>query len=224
MTQAAAVILVDFDGTITPVDSDFALADALLGQRAGPAMYGPLAAAYERLEIGMQAYFEAYLAGLNATPERIALTAARLPMRPGFADFARWCRGAGLALRILSEGLDLYIEPILRAHGLQGLPLSCNRAVRGPRGYGIAAAAAAASCGRCLNCKGAHVRRAKAEGAPLVALVGNGASDLCAARLADVVLARDSLASHCRKRGISYVPWTDFADVRAALSRFAPNP
>jgi 2-hydroxy-3-keto-5-methylthiopentenyl-1-phosphate phosphatase len=50
-----------------------------------------------------------------------------------------------------------------------------------------------------------------------VALVGNGASDLCAARVADLVLARDTLAALCRAEGIPHVAWRDLAEVRAAL-------
>lgn len=216
--RRVGVVLVDFDGTVTPVDADFALADALLGSEAGPAMYGPLAAAYERLEIDMQTYFAGYLAGLNATPAQMAAAAAGLPVRPGFGAFVSWCQEVGLEVRLVSEGLQGYIQPMLEAHGWAHLPLSCNRAELNEGRYRIIAAAGAETCGRCLNCKGAHVRRARAQGAQFVAIVGNGASDLCAAKVADLVLARDGLSRHCERLGIGYVGWRTFADVRAALS------
>jgi 2-hydroxy-3-keto-5-methylthiopentenyl-1-phosphate phosphatase len=60
------------------------------------------------------------------------------------------------------------------------------------------------------------VRRAQAAGFR-VALVGNGSSDLCGARLADLVLARDILLEHCKREGIACAAWESFEDVRAVL-------
>ncbi len=216
MNNRQPVVFVDFDGTATPVDSDFALADAWLGDDA-LAMYGPLAAAYERLEIGMLDYFSGYLEGLRATPEQIRRVALTLPVRPGLPAFTSWCQAEGMALRLLSEGLDVYIEPILEAAGLSHLPLSCNRAFVDGQAWRILPAVGAVPCERCLNCKGARVREARAAGATQVAMVGNGASDLCAAREADLVLARDHLAAHCERLQIEHVVWRDLGDVERAL-------
>lgn len=211
------VVLVDFDGTATAVDADFALADSLLGERAR-AVYGPAAEAFERLEIGTRTYFERYLGGLGATPEAIARAALTVALRPGFVPFVAWCAEQGLTVQIISEGLALYIRPLLVAAGLGDLPLRCNDAELREGRWVITSAAGAEPCARCLNCKGAAVRAARAGGAPAVALVGNGASDLCAAREADLVLARDSLLTHCRRLGIDAVPWTDFGQVQRALA------
>ncbi len=217
MTRPSTIVLVDFDGTATPRDSDFALADAWLGP-AGTAMYGPLAEAYERLEIGMLDYFTGYLDGLNATPEEIARVASGLPVRPGLPAFAIWCDTEGLELRLLSEGLDVYIQPILAAAGLGHLPLSCNRAEFDGDRYRILPAPGAEPCDRCLNCKGARARRLRAEGATRVVIIGNGASDLCAAREADLVLARDTLQEHCEHLGIAHHSWQTFDDVQRVLA------
>ena len=209
------LVLVDFDGTLTLRDADFVIADALLGEQ-GRAVYGPLAHAYESLEIGIVEYFDGYLAGLGAGPGDIARCAAEVPVRPGLAELARWCEGAGVDLRLVSEGIDLYIEPVLEACGLSDLEVSCNLASFDGERYQVAPPPDAESCERCLNCKGVHVRRAQDLGRR-VAVVGNGSSDLCGARLADLVLARDILLEHCEREGIACVAWDSFEDVRAAL-------
>ena len=84
----------------------------------------------------------------------------------------------------------------------------------------------AGSCERCLSCKGVQVRRARAEGFR-VAICGNGASDLCGAREADLVLARDILRAHCEREGIEHVPWEALREVRDAMAaslREGPGP
>jgi len=211
------LLLVDFDGTVTDRDADFVIADAALGPQ-GAALYAPLVESYERLEIGTREYFERLLDLLRIAPDQLVRCAKAVALRPGFDLLVRWCREAGVALRIVSEGLDLYIEPILRRHGLGHLELSCNRAQFDGRRYRILPPPQAEPCARCLNCKGEHVRRAQSAGLA-VALIGNGASDLCAARLADLVLARDGLIDRCREQGIPHVTWRDFEEALAALER-----
>ena len=47
-------------------------------------------------------------------------------------------------------------------------------------------------------------------------LIGDGASDFCAADRVDFVFAKHRLIEHCRSAGIPYVPITSFADALAA--------
>ena len=46
--------------------------------------------------------------------------------------------------------------------------------------------------------------------------VGDGLSDRCGARAADVVYARDDLAAWCTRQGIEFRPFATFADVMDA--------
>lgn len=214
---AAWLVLVDFDGTLTLRDGDFVVADVLLGpERQGA--YGPLAGAYERLEISLAEYFTGWLAllGLAEPREEIAGASAAIPLRPGVHELVRCCRERGHELRIVSEGLDAYVEPVLARAGLGDLTVACNRLVREGGAWRIRPAAGTEPCVRCLSCKGSHVRRAHARG-QRVAVVGDGASDLCAARLADRVLARGSLADHCRREDIPFRAWDTLEEVAAWL-------
>ncbi len=211
------MVLVDFDGTLTERDADFLVADALLPEPMAGA-YMPLARAYERLELDTAGYFAGYLELLGRDPEDLARVARGIPLREGARELFQWLDESAVASKIVSEGLDVYIAPALEASGLGHVPLSCNRWVAPYSEHRVVGAPDASPCDRCLSCKGTHVRRAKAQGYR-VAVVGNGASDLCAAREADLVLARDSLAEHLRAEGRAFVPWATMADVRGALER-----
>ncbi len=209
------LLLLDFDGTITQRDADFEIADRCRGDRP-QGYYLPLAQAYERLEIGMHTYFQGLLDMMDLTPRQLAQHALTVPLRPGAGRLVARCRAAGWQVRILSEGLEVYIEPMLRHAGLQGVPLSCNRARYQAGRWRVEPGPDARACERCLNCKGHHVRRAQERGLR-VAVVGNSASDLCAARRADLVLARDVLQEHCVREDIPSLVWESFDDVLRAL-------
>ena len=205
-------ILLDFDGTVTAVDADFYIADLVYPGGPRHRFYAPHAAAFEALQIGTLEYFDRYLDGLGLPPEEMARWALQVPVRSGLGALRDLCQRRHWRLTVLSEGLDVYIRPILRQAGLADVPCVANRVVRRAGRWRVAPAAGAVACSRCLNCKGEHARRARREG-HRVAVVGNGVSDLCAAREADLVLARDSLTEHCRREGIAFHPWQGFNDV-----------
>ena len=204
-------MLVDFDGTITIRDADLEIADAVLGREAEKNI-GPLIDAYENLELSCSEYFKRYLALLGIPVEDFGSYAGRVPTRPGFDRFVDWAIKNNIDVKVVSEGLDIWIMPILRAMGLDDVPVSCNHVVYSGLRYEVVPPEDSEPCDRCLNCKKPHVYRAKERGLA-VALVGNGASDLCAARHADLVLAKDTLIDHCRRENIEFVCWETFDDV-----------
>ncbi len=206
------VLLVDFDGTISCRDSELHVAGLILGE-AGHSELSQLVEAYEHLEIGIKDYYRSYFRLMELSPAQWRQLAATVPLRDGFCDFVALCHRHGVELRILSEGLDLFILPLLEQLGLGALALSCNRVVWNGAGPVVLPALDAEPCSRCLNCKGAHARRHRFEGRR-VGLVGNGASDLCAAREADLVFARDHLARLCQEKGIPFILWKQFSDIR----------
>jgi 2-hydroxy-3-keto-5-methylthiopentenyl-1-phosphate phosphatase len=52
----------------------------------------------------------------------------------------------------------------------------------------------------------------------VIVLVGEGYSDRCPARFADLVFAKDELLSHCRTNGIPYTEYRTFSDIQAILT------
>lgn len=56
---------------------------------------------------------------------------------------------------------------------------------------------------------------------PLIVFIGDGVSDLPAAREADVLFARRGLRleEHCREHGIAYTPFDTFADIQREIQR-----
>ncbi len=153
---------------------------------------------------------------VNVDAARLAAFVDEFALDPAFAPFVTAARDAGNEVSIASDGLLLYIRPLLDRHGLAHVHARSNdaRLVAGglepsfgsPSGEG---------CGACGTCKGA-VLNALAPAYGRIVFVGDGLSDRCAAPRADVVYAKDDLLEYCIAQGIAARPFGSFADVARA--------
>lgn len=213
--SSPAVVLSDFDGTITEEDVCLALLEefAADGWRQLETDYGEGRISMEACLVGQ--------AELITAPRRrlveYALRAARL--REGFADFLAYCRARDLEFHIVSAGFDFYIDAILAGHGLAHLPATrvTTAFVDGHLGVDLPLAGLGLPA-EYANFKEAIVHEHQRRGRQVVFL-GDGSTDFAAARRADLVFARDRLLEYCRRDGIACHPFATFADVRRGLER-----
>lgn len=132
---------------------------------------------------------------------------------PTFAAFARWADRRERPLIVLSDGLDFYIELLLRKYGIEEVTYFSNKAsfdrdrvrvsfphFRGDCPHGC----------QCANCKPSHMW--PYEGFRRV-FIGDGISDRRAARTAEVVYAKKRLAELCKEDGQPFVLFEQFQDV-----------
>jgi HAD superfamily phosphoserine phosphatase-like hydrolase len=153
--------------------------------------------------------------------ERQALDFVRsFAVDPGFPPFARRAAERGDAVCVVSEGFEFYIRLLLEREGLGALPISSNRLHFEGGGARPEFPNAERSCGRCGNCKGAEVARWQERGYRTV-LIGDGLSDRCGARAADVVLARGDLLEWCRREGVAALDAPDFSAAGELTERLA---
>ena len=155
---------------------------------------------------------------VRASPTALDAFARDATIDPHFPAFAALCAAYGLPVTIVSDGLDRVATTMLARAGLT-IPVVANHLehIGGDRwrlGFPHAREGCRSAAG---NCK---CTRLAAEPGTLRVLIGDGRSDFCAAASADLVLAKDALAAHCRDNGIGYQPFADFADASAILTRW----
>ncbi len=125
-------------------------------------------------------------------------------LRPGFPELVDWARERGHRLVVFSSGFRTVIDAVLGHWGLGDLEVAEPRGalLRGglPRWSGPTAARPARSAGAAAS---ATTCAAASRGERLV-YIGDGISDRCGARMADVVFARAHLAatSPSRRRAL----------------------
>jgi len=208
-------IFCDFDGTVAEQDVGNLLFETFADDRWRAAVEEWLAGHISSEEC-LRRECEATVAGRD----QILALADEQRLDPGFEEFVRFCREHEIPVTILSDGLDFYIERILANHGFGDLPVRANHLVFvGHDRIVPEFPYLADSCGRCANCKGHHLRAARRPGEWLV-YVGDGYSDRCAAREADLVFAKRDLRRYCREAAIPYVEFRSFYDVLDGLYPF----
>ncbi len=167
-----------------------------------------------------------YLAGLCSVEEssirRYGLTSATryeieqlvlggVVIRYAFDEFVDYCRGEGIGLAVVSSGLDLYIDPILRQLDLADLDLFYGHGEMRPDGIAVSYVdPSGASITR--GFKESYVRHFRSLGHTVV-YVGAGASDVSPAVEADFAIARSTLRDVLTDRGAPHLEFETFSDV-----------
>jgi 2,3-diketo-5-methylthio-1-phosphopentane phosphatase len=147
--------------------------------------------------------------------EALAFADQHAAIDDAFPAFVAAARAAGGEVAIASDGLLLYIRRILDLHGLQHVEASGNDlSFDGRRITPRFGSPEGEGCGRCGSCKGAVLAR-RAAGYARTVFIGDGLSDRCGARAADVVYAKGDLAAWCAREGIAARPFTTFTGIAA---------
>ncbi len=213
------VFLIDYDGTICLTQ----VTDELMRAHASTDEWLALDEAYLRGEIGSREELTQLVAWLPADREPVMATAAAQPHDPSFVDFVAVAREVGAEIEIVSDGYGFYVEPALRALGVDGLPIATAKTSWGSDGPVITYPYGHPACFVCGTCKRERVLRHQAQGKHVV-LVGDGTSDRFAAAHADTVLAKAPLSDWCERAGWPYESWATFDDVSRWLRGFAADP
>jgi 2-hydroxy-3-keto-5-methylthiopentenyl-1-phosphate phosphatase len=207
------LVVLDFDGTLADADTL-----DLLAERYAPEAFAAADAAFERgaltLDETISAQFRPVTAPLD---ELLGVLRREVSPRPGAQELVAFCRERFLDVVIVSAGFVELIEPFLAWNQLR-LAVVANHAEFGSGGVTVRFRYRpfCEVCGE--RCKRGDVRRL--ANASRVAYVGDGASDLCAAKAAGLVFARDRLARRLSDEGVAFTPFSDCYDVRAGLAAF----
>jgi 2,3-diketo-5-methylthio-1-phosphopentane phosphatase len=210
----AYFIACDFDGTVTVRDTLF-----LIVERFAPHAWQGIEPRLKRGEITLlEAITEEFRHVKTTLPEVLVLARAEAGIREGFVEFVEWAKRGGHRLVIVSAGFRSLIEPLLADAGVLGLEVHAGEAEFTLEGTSVCFTETAGECSEgCGSCKGDTVRDLASPDAVIVH-IGDGFSDLCASRQADVVFARGSLARLLEREAIPYHDFETFFDVMAVLS------
>ena len=200
---AHVLILLDYDGTITTRECNEVILQRFTGD------------AWRRLEEAVHAGTMSHAAcfaqqiGLvtAAHEELVAAAVEAAEIAPGFDRFARTLTAAGARLTIVSAGFREAIAAVWRRERLPAVQLIATDVKSAPGGgppHRVAFDALLGDCPTCGpgGCK-AGVLRALRRREDVVIVFGDGVSDLCMARAADIVFARRHLARLCAAEGIA---------------------
>ena len=203
-------VFVDFDGTITDIDTF----DALVRAAAGDAEWDRLDADVTSGRVSLRETLARQAALVRLSREEtFAFLDARARVDPDFGPFVTAARAHGATVRVLSSGIATVIHHALSRAGVT-VEVFANDADFAPGGWTMTFVDPSDNG----HDKAAHVRAARASGATTV-YVGDGISDFAAAEIADRRFAKKNraLEAYCRARGLACTSFASFREVTADL-------
>ncbi len=202
-------VFIDFDGTITTKDvgEEFIL------------KFGDKVKAYEIIKL----WLDGEITSIQ-TWERLCETVKNpdlaevdkfiegIEIDPYLHEFIEYCNEKDIEIVVLSDGLDYYIDKIMKKNNLDKLKVYSNH-VEFENGKCIPTFPYTdEECKLCANCKRNHVINHSSDD-DFTIYIGDGYSDACPVQYVDFVFAKKSLLKYCEKNRITYFPFRDFSDV-----------
>ncbi len=206
-------IFVDFDGTITRQD----VGNAFF-VKFGGGVCSKYVAEYKAGLISAKELFRKEVEAIGLLDERKAVEWFHLqPIDESFQRFVDFCRQRNIKFHIVSDGLDYYIQKILRFNTIEDVSFFANHleiqsGENGSARLSITFPFDDAECTRCACCK-RNIMLTRCGEDDIIVYIGEGYSDRCPAQYADFVFAKDDLQKFCQQENISYFMYSSFDDI-----------
>lgn len=197
----------DFDGTITEEDTSFFLLDIF-----ARGDWRQLLQKYKEHKIRVGEFNTKAFAMVKADkPTLLEALKGKINVRAGFPELVNYCLRRGFRFAIVSNGLDFYIEAVLKDLALENVEVHAAQARFCPEGMEVQYVG---PDGKSLEdgFKEAYVESFLKLGYRVI-YIGNGDSDIAPAKYAHHVFATGELLEYCRNNNLNYMPFDDFINV-----------
>ncbi len=211
--KSKTILQCDFDGTITIDDVSFLLLD-----KFAEGDWRKILARYREDKLTVGEFNRRVFSMVKASREEMTDYMRRhLKLRAGLPELVDTCKKLRFRFVIVSNGLDFYIEQILKDMGLAGVEFHAAETVFSPQGLEVRYVC---PDGKEVDegFKEAYMRMYLGQGYRTI-YVGNGYSDFPAASLAHEIYGIDSLLEHCRKVNVNCRVFNDLNEIADCLQR-----
>jgi 2,3-diketo-5-methylthio-1-phosphopentane phosphatase len=212
MKKPRLEIFTDFDGTVTRGDT----IDLLLETLADPS-WKQIEERWINGEISSRECMALQVPLIQGGWQAMLAVLQTVEVDNTFAAFAGWCKFRKIALSVVSDGIDKVIDYLLSRENIKIARISANHLLESDggqlalsfpeRGSRVVCPSGPCKC-QVLDNAGANV---------IKVVIGDGRSDFCWARNADILFAKDKLARYCSEQGIAFIPYENFLQIRMTL-------
>lgn len=219
-------VFIDFDGTITTLDSV-----STLIERFAQDGWQEDERLWDQGRLSSQEYYSRQFARLKISASELESFLQSVPLDPWFAPFISLAKALGFTLFIVSDGFTPFIEKILSYEGISGIPVFANPLIikEQPKTgflelYPQRALGNTEPCKvQAAMCKCAVVQRLTLRASKNV-YIGNGRSDFCVSKNVQglTLFAKDELAKELGALGKTFFPFRSFRDIMEALTGGLP--
>ncbi|MFC2135340.1 MtnX-like HAD-IB family phosphatase [Bacteroidota bacterium] len=209
MSDRVFKIFIDFDGTVTTKD----VGEEIFLKFGDPVKAYEIVERWAKDEINSAQSWQMLcdtVPGINQNEFDSFLD--EIELDPGFKEFIQFCDDNNFELRILSDGLDYYIERVLKNNNLEHLEYYSNKLTIENDKLIPSFPNTDEECSLCGNCKRNQVINFSSD-EDYTIYIGDGYSDKCPAQFCDFIFAKRSLLKYCEVNRITYFPFKNLSSV-----------
>ena len=212
-------IFCDFDGTITKKDTLNNFLRLYADEK-----WLEIEAQWENGEIGSRECLTEQMKFVpDMTEEKLEKFLSSIEIDEYFREFLDLIKEYNIDFYIVSDGFDYFINKVLEKNGIRGLKIFSNRLTFSDgkflTGFPYNEADCSISAGVC-KC---NIIKKYANVTKPVFYIGDGVSDFCASKTADVLFAKGRLLEYCKKNNIAekgLIRISSFKDVSQFLQNY----
>jgi len=201
------IFFLDFDGTITLEDTCF----LMIQQFCRPG-WEEVNEQWEQGEIGTLECARRTFALFDASREELVIFLQQIPVDSGFKDFLKLVEQNGDSIFILSDGYDLNIKTIFTANDIEKIPFYANMLLYTGGKFDLDSPYHNPVCGKCGTCKTNLLEQLRGEKRQTI-YIGDGSSDKCPVKQADIIFAKGKLMEYCQSSGLPAKEFNSFQDI-----------
>lgn len=209
------VVFFDFDNTITSFD----VIDDMLERFSEDDRWIGLENKWKRGKIGSKECLKGQIEGIRISRGELDGYLHHVKLDPYFKKLMKFLRSKKIKTVILSDNFDYILKTILNSNGVNRLPVYSNK-VRIVRDRLIPSfPLTRKDCdGTCGHCKNNSMRKVAGKDSTLI-YIGDGRSDICPAKAADIVFAKDALLDYFKAKKLDHIPIKNLGTVYKYFKR-----
>lgn len=212
-----AIVFFDFDNTISAYD----ILDDMLVKFSVNDAWVDLERRWKRGEIGSRECLRGQIGGIRIKKRRFDKYLSTITLDRYFLRLIRYLDSKKIETIIISDNFDYILNAVLKNKGASNLKVYSNKLeVRDDRLI-PSFPFADKKCGECAHCKKGTIKKHTGRNS-MVFYVGDGLSDVCASRIADVIFAKSYLRRYLEEKDIVHIPFNGLKDVYENLKRRLP--
>ncbi len=205
--EVKTLVQCDFDGTITKEDVSFLILDEYTNGD-----WRQMFKDYKEGRITVGSFNKRAFAMVKENEENLKrFVVEKSRIREGFGELLNYCRRKDFRFVIVSNGLEFYIKTILKSQGADNIEVFAARTVFNENGI-EARYIGPADKEVQEDFKKSYTRSFMRKGYRII-YIGNGASDIASAKLADHIFATSTMLTECQRESMRCTAFSSLKDI-----------
>ncbi|MGC9258791.1 MAG: MtnX-like HAD-IB family phosphatase, partial [Phycisphaerae bacterium] len=205
----------DFDGTISRQD----VLDELVNRFSRNESWKLIEERWKAGLIGSEQCLRQEFSLLKISNQELDSFIDQIEIDPGFIPLVELLRQNHVPFAILSDGIETFIRRILQRHNIRNIEIRANRLARRQGQMRLVCPHRQDHClSGAAHCKCASANALRIAPRKTV-YIGDGRSDLCPARQADIVFAKGVLAQELTAQQRPFIAYAGLYEITATMNR-----